>query len=98
MGVEEPPEVHLGVGVAVVENHVEELRGGLQGCLLVHLEADGAAVVQVAVGRVVFAHGGDEFVLKEKIVQNILQFILLNLTQQNMYIQRKLHLCAFKTK
>ena len=45
LGVEEPTEVHLGVGVTVVENHVEELGGGLQRGLLVHLEANCAAVV-----------------------------------------------------
>jgi hypothetical protein len=32
-----PPEVDLAVGVAVVEDHVEELRGWLQPRLLVHL-------------------------------------------------------------
>ena len=32
-----PPEVDLGVGVAVVQDHVEELCSGLQGILLVHL-------------------------------------------------------------
>ena len=55
--VEEPAEINLGVGVGVVEDHVEELGGGLQRGLLVHLEADGAAVVQIPVGRVVLAHG-----------------------------------------
>ena len=33
-----PSQVNLGVGVAVVEDHGEELCGGLQGGLLVHLE------------------------------------------------------------
>ena len=56
VGIEEPAEVDLGVGVAVVEDHVEELGGGLEDGLLVHLEADGAAVAQGAVGRVVLAH------------------------------------------
>ena len=37
VGVEESAEVDLGVGVAVVEDHGEELCGGLQGGLLVHL-------------------------------------------------------------
>ena len=56
MGVEEPAEVDLGVGVAVVEDHVEELGGGLEDGLLIHLEADSAAVAQVPVGRVILAH------------------------------------------
>ena len=61
--VEEPSEKDLGVGVGVVEDHVEELRGGFEDGLLVHLEADSAAVVEVAAGAVVLAHAGDKLVL-----------------------------------
>ena len=70
VGIEEPAEVDLGVGVAVVEDHVEELGGGLEDGLLVHLEADGAAVAQGPVGRVIFAHGADQLVLV------VLEFLL----------------------
>ena len=66
MGVEEPAEINLGVGVGVVEDHVEELGGRLQRGLLVHLEADRAAIVQVPVGRVVLAHGRHQFVLVQE--------------------------------
>ena len=70
MGVEEPAEVDLGVGVAVVEDHVEELGGGLEDGLLIHLEADSAAVAQVPVGRVILAHRADQLVLV------VLEFLL----------------------
>ena len=55
--VEEPAEVDLGVGVAVVQDHVEELRGGFEDGLLVHLEADSAAVGEVASGGVELTDG-----------------------------------------
>ena len=45
--VEEPSEIDLGVGVTVVQDHVEELGGGFEGGLLIHLEADCATIVEI---------------------------------------------------
>ena len=40
VGIEEPAEVDLGVGVTVVKNHGEEFSGWLQRGFLVHLIID----------------------------------------------------------
>merc|ERR1719206_1369423 len=60
--IQEPSEVDLGVGVTVVKNHGEEFSGWLQRGFLVHLEADGAAVGEIASGGVELADGAHQLV------------------------------------